>query len=104
MGVRRAGTKVNVAAMGAYMLVCMAMIVIVRVIMGMTVGMVVIVIVIVIVLVIVIVIVIAMMVVPMGVHGAVGMHMAVPVFIAFQAGFTRAASANRAHRFVSCCN
>ncbi len=90
MGVRRAGTKVNVAAMGAYMSMCM--VVIVRVIMGMTVVMV------------VIVIVIAMMVVPMGVHGAVGMHMAVPVFIAFQAGFTRAASANRAHRFVSCCN
>ena len=92
MGVRRAGTKVNVAAMGAYMSMCMVVIVIVRVIMGMTVVMV------------VIVIVIAMMVVPMGVHGAVGMHMAVPVFIAFQAGFTRAASANRAHRFVSCCN
>ena len=94
MGVRRAGTKVNVAAMGAYMSMCMVVIVIVRVIMGMTVVMVV----------IVIVIVIAMVVVPMGVHGAVGMHMAVPVFIAFQAGFTRAASANRAHRFVSCCN
>ena len=96
MGVRRAGTKVNVAAMGAYVLVCMAMIVIVIVIVRMVVGMSVIM--------RVLMIVIAMMVVPMGVHGAVGMHMAVPVFIAFQAGFTRAASANRAHRFVSCCN